>query len=390
MAESGPEPPHSGSQPDPEVQHLEQLTDQIQADAEDQQTAEDGGAAAAAAAAVQQPPVFEPSEQQPAAARATAPAHDGGQLVHQCWEEAVDLNSGHRYWFNRATGVSQWHPPAGWAAAAPGSAPTPAAGEAGAAQPPTTQQQQPQQPPASPAYTPGYYYRDVAGQVQGPFTLEQLRGWRGSLPMDLPVLQLTEPQPEKQAASGAASPPAGQAGGQGEERQASSRWVQLELARLLGDNELLERWRLEHPEQAVWPGSAPPAEWYELERQRGTAHSLADAVLCGLPVYDETVAVARVAAASGKSLQEVLEWNRQVDYTATAYRVAARGRIQAPGGPESLYSDLASYANPWEVEQQLAAVAERRKRGLSGAELRAVRERKKELKRQKQVAWLLS
>lgn len=56
-------------------------------------------------------------------------------------------------------------------------------------------------------------------------------------------------------------------------------------------------------------------------------------MLCGLPAHDETVAVARVAAASGKSLHEVLEWNRQVDYTATAYRVAARGRIQAPGGP---------------------------------------------------------
>lgn len=63
---------------------------------------------------------------------------------------------------------------------------------------------------------------------------------------------------------------------------------------------------------------------------------------------------------------------------------------QLPALQESLYSDLASYANPWEVEQQLAAAAEQRKRGLSGAELRAVRERKKELKRQKQVAWLLS
>lgn len=42
------------------------------------------------------------------------------------------------------------------------------------------------------------------------------------------------------------------------------------------------------------------------------------------------------------------------------------------------------------MEQQLAAAAEKRKRTLTGAELRAVRERKKELKRQKQTAWLLS
>ena len=210
--------------------------------------------------------------------------------------------------------------------------------------------------------------------------------------------------------------------------------------------------------QAAWPGSAPPAGWYEVERQGGTAKSLAEAVLCGLPAHDEAVAVARVAAASGRSIQEVLEWSRQGDYKATAYRVAARGRIQAPTGPvgagtaagrgvafvrllecsgwdappplplcsrlvttqlvggaahslppaaaharrrlpgpapcaaaqESLYAEAASWANPWELEQQLAAAAERRKRGLSGAELRAVRERKKEIKRQKQTAWLFT
>lgn len=221
--------------------------------------------------------------------------------------------------------------------------------------------------------------------MQGPFTLDHLRGWRGSLPMDLPVLQLTEPQPDSQAASSAAAQATGEGDSQAEGQSSGSRWVPLELARLLGDDELLGRWRLEHPEQvcsqwvalaspaamlaqsscsvrvagmptfacscveplpqtappcplpaalqAAWPGSAPPAEWYELERQQGTAQSLADAVLWGLPAHDATVAVARVAAASGRSLHEVLEWNRQVDYTATAYRVAARGRIQAPGGP---------------------------------------------------------
>lgn len=95
MAESALEPPPAGSQPDPEVQQLEQLADQIQAEAaEVQQRAEEGAATATAA---------QPSGPPPAASRATAPAYDGGQLVHQCWEEAVDLNSGHPYWFNRAT-----------------------------------------------------------------------------------------------------------------------------------------------------------------------------------------------------------------------------------------------------------------------------------------------
>lgn len=105
MAESALEPPPAGSQPEPEVQQLEQLADQIQAEAaEVEQRAEEGAATAtAAASAEQQPPAAQPSGPPPAASRATAPAYGGGQLVHQCWEEAVDLNSGHPYWFNRAT-----------------------------------------------------------------------------------------------------------------------------------------------------------------------------------------------------------------------------------------------------------------------------------------------
>ena len=88
--------------------------------------------------------------------------------------------------------------------------------------------------------------------------------------------------------------------------------------------------------QAAWPGTAPSAAEYEAERQLGSAHSLADAVLSGLPAHDEAVAVARVAAASGRSIQEVAAWGRKqaaaCDYAAIGLRVAARGRIQAPGG----------------------------------------------------------
>ena len=88
--------------------------------------------------------------------------------------------------------------------------------------------------------------------------------------------------------------------------------------------------------QAAWPGTAPSAAEHETERQLGSAHSLADAVLSGLPAHDEAVAVARVAAASGRSIQEVAAWGRQqaaaCDYAATGQRVAARGRIQASGG----------------------------------------------------------
>lgn len=112
MAESGSEAEPTSSQPDPEVQQLEQLADQIQAEAaEAEQHAQDDGTAAAtaAAAAEQQLPAAEPQTGQPlAGSRATAPANDSGKLVHQCWEEAVDLNSGQRYWFNRATVRPDW------------------------------------------------------------------------------------------------------------------------------------------------------------------------------------------------------------------------------------------------------------------------------------------
>lgn len=97
MEEGGAAAQPLGPQPDPELQQLEALADELQGTAaEAEQTAGGDGAAAAAAAGAA-------AEQQPAAGPyAAGPAYDNGQLVHQCWEEAVDMNSGHRYWFNRA------------------------------------------------------------------------------------------------------------------------------------------------------------------------------------------------------------------------------------------------------------------------------------------------
>lgn len=60
-------------------------------------------------------------------------------------------------------------------------------------------------------------------------------------------------------------------------------------------------------------------------------------MLSGLPADDEAVALARAAAAAGKSIQEVAEWSRRhSDYGTTMYRVAARGRIQAGDGKASV------------------------------------------------------
>jgi hypothetical protein len=211
-------------------------------------------------------------------------------LVHQCWEQALDHNSQQYYWFNRATGVSQWHPPPSWAAAAaaaataelrasaaaPGNPPATAApavqneaaaaaGEAGGAQLPQQQEQQQEED-----YEPGLYYRDAAGLLQGPFSLEQLQGWRGMLPMDLPVLQLqmcssssigkgTDGANGDGVAKGSSESGIGgnEGGKRASEQEAPAaaargelQWTQQELAALLGDEELLERWRMENPEQA--------------------------------------------------------------------------------------------------------------------------------------------
>lgn len=57
---------------------------------------------------------------------------------------------------------------------------------------------------------------------------------------------------------------------------------------------------------------------------------------------------------------------------------------------ESLYAENASWADPWTLEQQLARTAEKRKRGLSGEELKVVKQRKQELKEKKRREWLLS
>lgn len=61
-----------------------------------------------------------------------------------------------------------------------------------------------------------------------------------------------------------------------------------------------------------------------------------------------------------------------------------------PFQQESLYAEAASWANPAELEQQLARAAERRKRGLSCRELRVVKQRKAELKEKKRREWLFT
>ena len=75
---------------------------------------------------------------------------------------------------------------AGGAAAAGSSAP-PAEAEEGGASQGGAAAEAPRAAAEGQAFAPGYYYSDYAAAVQGPFTLEQLRAWRGDLPLELPV-----------------------------------------------------------------------------------------------------------------------------------------------------------------------------------------------------------
>ena len=69
---------------------------------------------------------------------------------------------------------------------------------------------------APPVYASGWYYQDVQGHTQGPFTKQQLQIWRQHLPMDLMVWFIDQ--------NGGSS-------------------HSLELAKVLGDGRLLESWR---------------------------------------------------------------------------------------------------------------------------------------------------
>ena len=91
-------------------------------------------------------------------------------------------------------------------------------------------------------------------------------------------------------------------------------------------------------------------------------------------------------------VQEVVGWSRgSGDYTSTVLHSAGRGRIQAADvGGGSLYAEMGSWVDPGTIEAQLQAAAQRRKRALTPAEVREVRQRKQESKEKKQRSWLLS
>lgn len=73
-----------------------------------------------------------------------------------------------------------------------------------------------------PQLDPGWYYQDGSGTSQGPFTKQQLSGWRAYLPMNMPVWFVD---------------------------QSGHPVSSLDLAKVLGDGQLLEAWRQEQQQQ---------------------------------------------------------------------------------------------------------------------------------------------
>ena len=74
------------------------------------------------------------------------------------WRRILDPANGKPYFYNAATAETTWTQPQGWGTHAPAS-----------------------------ALPPGFFYRDLSGVVQGPFSLEQLAAWRSALPLELQV-----------------------------------------------------------------------------------------------------------------------------------------------------------------------------------------------------------
>lgn len=337
-----------------------------------------------------------PEEPAPAAVAAGVASSDG-------WAAAWDPASQKWYYYNSLTGAIQWDPPPSWVPN----------GEADAAA----------EPPAPAWRGPGYYYTDAHGVDQGPFSKEQLVGWRGALPMDLPVWREEsdpaaaaggpekeeEKKEEEEDVDTAALDKDGN-DGKGEEKEeeeggaaaagagaggrVAPRREAVPLAEVLGDDALLADWCGEHPEAAGASCAAPSAAAFERLRAGGTAASLAEAVVAGLPPTDEAAALARAAAAQGQSLHDVVAWNRAQapppDYAVTAMHQGRMGRLTAPGARESIYADLGRYMDPRTMEAQMAAARERGRRKLTPAEVAEARRRKKAKKEEKQKNWLLA
>lgn len=160
--------------------------------------------------------------------------------------------------------------------------------------------------------------RDVNGNYQGPFQLDQLKEWRASFPMNT-LLYKTQDLSDLN------------------DKEAASKTDGVFLAKLIGDEELLEKWKNQTPnnEAQIAPSAAAfehylkfpvdlPIEEQFHEEGYPTEMSYADAVLAGLPADDETLQLADMARQSGQSIKDVVDFVHTAAADLTEYQMVVK------------------------------------------------------------------
>lgn len=256
------------------------------------------------------------------------------------WDAAFDPVSNAWYYFNLITGERSWDPPPGWV--------------------PNTEDGD------VPQSLNMYYYKDANGITQGPFSIGQLESWRGYLPMDLVVWWE----------------------GNGEAEQ-----VEATLKDVLRDNGMPEH--TVHTRQSTEREDGGDGEPGEPGEPGLSYATLAEAALAGL----------RSGEASYRHQDDnepyCMDNNSRNDYAAVALRASGLGRVRAvahetegkDGVEEALYGDMGSWVDPKMLQKQLAIAKEarqKRSRGLGRDEVRAIKQRRQEMKEKKLRSWLLS
>lgn len=263
------------------------------------------------------------------------------------WDAAFDPASNAWYYYNLVTGERSWDPPPGWVPNSEGVADALPSEDA-------------------PQLSRKYYYKDVNGETQGPFSIEQLNSFRGYLPVDL-VLWWGDGKPSEQS--------------------------KTTLARVLGDTNLVNPFKSSSADCGTSTKVDGHQDTERIAKYENEHHlsfaSLAEAAFAGLP-SSHTVFT---------NNDDQVQGNQSDEYAAIALRASGLGRVRTvtgeagEGADGGLYSDMGSWVDPSTVQKQLSIAKEarqKRSRGLGRNEVQAIKQRKREMKEKKLKSWLLS
>ena len=354
------------------------------------------------------------------------------------WVKAYDASRCSHYYCNASLGLTQWTHPAG-----DQSKPTTAPCNSPPREPEKQEEEEEELITGE-----GLYYRDPNDQLQGPFTMEQVSAWRPFLPMDLKTWVFDAEDFQSKESPGRKRPrEEDQDGPANGIRARVFKLVEvtppIEFAELLGDATLLADYRAAKSEGRVPESLSAPsaAQWeramlYGLNAQsqvasaahqqgwrdeaaalaeaqeagqddstiKASSLSYAEAVLSALPEDDEAVQLSK-----GKDLKQLIMVGLmsaqasgrtssapegppplEVDFTA-AQRNPLNGKLTAVGttGPNMrnhLYAELSRYANPEDIERQMAEAAAQRGKQLHPDVWKQLKARREEVKKKMKLA----